>query len=120
MFVGSEKVICWCHLVTPARETTDHRPKEGDRQQRIIGTQTEHTEEAQYQEVARRYGHTREGLEQHHALHPHQRQHVGVIGPGSMFAAAKSLVLLRYSETHLPVPLTLSVARYPLTLFRLM
>ena len=40
--------------VTPVWEATDHRPKEVDRQQRIIGTQTEHMEEAQYQEVAKK------------------------------------------------------------------
>ena len=34
-------------FVTPVREATDHRPKEVSRHQRIIGTQTEHVEEAQ-------------------------------------------------------------------------
>ena len=35
-----------CSLVDPVREATDHRPKEVDRQQRILGTHTEHMEEA--------------------------------------------------------------------------
>ena len=43
-------------FVTPLREATDHRPKEVDRRQRIIGTQTERMVEAQYQEVAKKVG----------------------------------------------------------------
>ena len=43
-------------IVTPVREATDHRPKEVDRQQRMIGTQTEHMEEVQYREVVKKVG----------------------------------------------------------------
>ena len=47
-------VRCLQPHVTPGREATDHRSKEVDRKQRMIGTQTEHTEEAQYREVGKK------------------------------------------------------------------
>ena len=44
-------------FVTPVREATDHRPKEVDRQQRILGTQTEHMEEASVSKRVSRFDH---------------------------------------------------------------